>query len=401
MPRSKQILPGGTRLSDYLSASCIANLVPLSTVREVLRRQNRETIRERKLPREFLVYYVIALTFFSGVNVRAVLECILECLSTSWSDLKTLAAGESAISQGRVRLGYEVMRDLFECICRPMAVRETRGAWYKDWRLVAIDGSDFDLADEKHILQEFPKHSNGVEYPYPQLKFVALLEIGTRSIFAAAQGNDNSSEKSLALQVLPALKPNMLLIGDRYYMGYDMFEKASATGAAVLFRASRLFKFKCIQRLGDGSYLAEIKHGHGAKRVAGKQLVRVIEFHVKEKESGQKESVRLVTNILEPDQAPALELAGLYCRRWGIETGFREIKNSLKLKDVNLRSKRADLVKQEFWSYLIAHYVIRHMMHQAALKNDTSPEDISFKYSVQIIKQTALSRVFFPDDGKF
>lgn len=400
MPRTKQLLPGGTRLSDYLSASCIANLVPLATVKEVLRRQNKETIRERKLPREFLVYYVIALTFFSGVNIRAVLECILECLSTSWSGLKTLAAGESAISQGRVRLGFEVMRDLFDCICKPMATKETRGAWYKDWRLVAIDGSDFDLPDEEHILQEFPKHSNGVEYPYPQLKFVALLELGTRSIFAAAQGNDKSSEKSLALEVLSALKPGMLLIGDRYYMGFDMFNVVSKTGAAILFRARSNFNFTPVQRLVDGSYLTEIRPGNNKKRSNEKLLVRVIEFRVKEKESGQEDTIRLVTNIMDPALAPALELANLYCRRWGIETGFRELKNSLKLKDVNLRSKRADLIKQEFWSYLIAHYVIRHMMHQAALKNDTSPEDISFKYSVQIIKQSALSRVFFPNNGE-
>lgn len=400
MPRSKQILPGGARLSDYLAVNCIERVVPLATVKDILRQYDKETLRRRKLPREFLVYYVIALSFFSGVNINSVLECLEESLCLDDAQGVDLSTCQSAISQARERLGFEVMRELFQRICKPMATKETLGAWYRDWRLVAIDGSDFDLADEADIRNEFPKHSNGVEYPYPQLKFVALLELGTRSIFAAAQGNDKSSEKELAMQLFPALTQEMLLIGDRYYMGFDMFEKATASGAAVLFRASRLFHFRSKERLSDGSYLAEIQPGHGLKRSDKKMLVRVIEFKVKEKTSGSEVAIRLVTNILSPDKAPAVELAHLYCRRWGIETGFREIKGSLKLKDANLRSKRADLVKQEFWSYLLAHYITRYMMHQAALKRQISPEDISFTHSIQIIKQAALSRVFFPGDNE-
>lgn len=393
MPRSKQNLAGGMRLSDSLAINFIQTIIPMEIIKKSLEENKKGTIRQRKLPRELLCYYEITLPLYSGTNINAALEC----MTSNLPEYKDIRCCQSAISQGRERLGDQVMKTIFKKVCKPMATQATNGAWYKGYRLVAIDGSDFDLADEKDIKTKFPKHGNGVEYPYPKLQFNALIELGTRAIFAVAMGNDEDSEMKLALQVIPELKKDMLLLGDRYYMGYDFYTQVLATGASVLLRARQNFNFNDRHSLPDGSYLATIQKNHSKKETT---TVRVIEFKVHEKVSGKETTIRLVTNILDSGKAPALELAQLYCRRWGIETGFKEIKDSLKLPNVVLRSKTAQLVKQEFWGYMIAHYIIRSVIHQAALAQQIPPEDISFSYTISIIHDSVLGRVFSPKRKK-
>jgi len=401
MPRSKQILSGGIRLSDCMSLSVLAEIIPLETVKQILTRNQKATIRERKLPREFLVYYIIALAWFSGTNIRSVLRLLLDGLNLLFPFVNEKStervAGEAAISQAREKLGHQVMKDLFACICKPVSSKKTRGAWYKKWRLVSIDGSNFDLPDEEELYQDFPKHNNGAEHPYPQLRFSALVELGSRCIFAAAQGNQLTSEKKLSEQLFPSLTSEMLLIADRYYLGYDTFQKLSITGTFVLLRAKRNFTLPCLTELPDGSYLSELAPPCDKRHLTERIPVRVIEFRLVANGKKSIESYRLVTNIMDCEQAPAQDLAGLYSRRWGIETAFAEIKRSLKIDGMSFRSKRAELVKQEFWGFLLAHYVLRCIMWRAAEKNDIDPGDIGFTDTVNVVRRK-IGRHFSPHE---
>lgn len=396
MARRKQILSDGLRPNDIIGAGVLARVVSSVEIANALQKNKQETHRERKLSKQLLVYYVIAMTLFSNVNTRSVLKALLESLSAIFPGICKDAAHESAISQGRARLGEQVMKDLFEAVCVPISTGNTKGARYKDWTLVAIDGSDFDLPDEEDIRKSFPKHSNGVEYPYPQLKFVGLIELGTRCIFGAALGNDKDSEHALAEQAIPLLKPGMLLLGDRLYMCYNLFTKAAETGAAVLFRAKSSLTLKPIQRLSDGSYTAKIFCDRTDKRRDSGTVVRVIEYRITRNGTKSDETYRLVTNILDPEEAPAAELAMLYCERWGIEIALGEVKDHLRVPGHNFRSKRADLVKQEFWGCLIAHYIIRRIIHDAASANHLDPDDISFQGTVNIVRRRSASALPFP-----
>lgn len=396
MARRKQFLADGVRLSDFIGTSIMAEVLPMAVVRAALAKHGRLTLRQRKLPREFLVYYVVAMALYANVNLRSVLQALLEGLTAFFPSLCRLAACDAAISQGRERLGEAVMRDLAETVCRPIATDKTIGAWYKSWRLMAIDGSDFDLPDEAAITREFPKHSNGVEYPFPQLRFVALVELGTRCMCAITQGNDRDSEKKLATQVISCLQPGMLLLGDRYYMGYDLYTQVVATGAAVLFRAQANFKLTPIEHLPDGSYLAKIYRDRKDRRHDDGVVVRVIEYRVTENGQPSAERYRLVTNILDWQQAPAAELAQLYSARWGIETTYDEIKNHLKLPRHTLRSKRPDLIRQEFWGFILAHFILRVVIHQAAQSNHLDPCGISFQQTVNIVRRKSASAQPFP-----
>lgn len=398
MARTKQALTDGIRMNDIIGAGILTKVVPGTVVSSVLEKNNQHTIRERKLSKEFLIYYVIGMALFSNINIRSVLKALLESLSYIFPDIIKEAACESAISQGRSRLGDSVMKDLFESVCVPLSTPSTKGSTYRDLNLVAIDGSSADLPDEQDICKSFPKHNNGVEYPYPQLKFVALVELGTRCVFSAALGNDNDSEHVLAEQVIPSLKPGMLVLADRLYMCYNLFSKADKTGAAVVFRAKSAFNLIPVEQFDDGSYTARIFDRHIDRRKG--KLVRVIEYTIKANGKKTDEVYRLVTNILDPEKAPASELAELYCRRWGMETAFDEIKDHLKLPSHSFRSKRADLVKQEFWGFLIAHYIIRYIIFQAASANNISPNDISFQGTINIVKRRSASALPFPPEHK-
>ena len=140
-------LPAGIRLSDYISLGVIARAVPPERVRQVLAETGRASERERDLPAQVMVYYAIALALYMGSSTREVLRCLLEGLRWLWGAEAVKVAGKSGISQARSRLGEAPLRRLYEEVVRPIATRASKGAWYRDWRLVSLDGSCLDVAD--------------------------------------------------------------------------------------------------------------------------------------------------------------------------------------------------------------------------------------------------------------
>src|ERR671921_777241 len=140
-------LPAGVRLSDRISLGVIARAVPPDRVRQILAETGRASERERDLPAQVMVYYAIALALYTGSGTREVLRCLLEGLRWSWGADAVRVAGKSGISQARTRLGAEPLRRLYERVVRPIATPATKGAWYRAWRLVSLDGSCLDVAD--------------------------------------------------------------------------------------------------------------------------------------------------------------------------------------------------------------------------------------------------------------
>ena len=123
--------------------------------------------------------------------------------------------------------------------------------------------------------------------------------------------------------------------------------------------------------------------------------LRVIEYELQGVE-GAGPLYRLVTTILDPEQAPAADLAALYHQRWEIETSLDELKTHLRGAQIVLRSKTPELVKQEFFGLLMTHYAIRRLMHQAALKADEDPDRISFLHSVRVVQRRLPRYVAIP-----
>jgi hypothetical protein len=180
-------LPAGARITDYISLGVITKTFPLSSIGPVLSSTGKRSIRQRDLPAQVVVYYVIALALYMQSSYREVLRCLLEAVQwLSDPSVGVRVAGKSGISQARTRLGWEPLRQLHDELVKPVAVRSTRGAWYRSWRLVSLDGSSLDVADEKANEDAFsrPGASRGSS-AYPQIRFVSLVENGTHVLLAA------------------------------------------------------------------------------------------------------------------------------------------------------------------------------------------------------------------------
>ena len=402
MARTLAGLPAGTRVTDYISLGAVAGKVPMGRVHEVLEREGRQSQRQRQLPAHVMVYYVIALALYMEVSYGEVLRCLLEGLE--WIGLpvqRIRRTGPSGISQARSRLGVAPLKRLYEELVEPVAVEQTRGAWYRGWRLISLDGSTLDVADEKVNNEAFgrPGVARGAS-GFPQLRFVSLVECGTHVLFGAQEGPYSTSEIELARSVLGRLRPGMLCLADRNFYSFALWSRAAATGAELVWRMKANAVLPCVERLEDGSYLSKIYPSQKDRRHDRHAvLVRVIEYRLEGLPDAEP-LYRLLTTILLPQVAPARELAALYHERWEIETSLDELKTHLRGRRIVLRSKTPELVRQEFYGLLLAHYAVRGLMHEAALQAELDPDELSFVHAVRVIKRKILTAGSFPPSGE-
>jgi hypothetical protein len=388
MSRSSAALPAGTRLADHISLGVIAKTFPLARIAAILADTGAASQRQRDLPAHVMVYYSIALALYMTASTREVLRCLLEGLRWLWGAQVVTVASKSAISQARTRLGDQPLERLYQQTVAPMATAQTRGAWYRDWRLVSLDGSCLEVADTKANNDAFgrPPASRGAS-AFPQLRFVALVENGTHVLFGACLGPFSTGELTLAHDVVPALRKGMLCLADRHFPGYELWQKATAAGADLLWRTRTNARLDRDQVLADGSYLSRLYASTSDRRNRRNGIVvRAIDYRLDGVE-GADPIYRLITTILDWQAAPAEELAALYHERWEIEGALDELKTHLRGARIVLRSKTPALVKQEFWGLLLAHYAVRGLMHEAALKGDQDPDQLSFLHAVRVIRR--------------
>ncbi len=389
MARTVASLPEGSRITDYISLGVITKTFPMRKIHSVLAATGTASVRQRDLPAHVVVYYVIALALYMHSSYREVLRCLLEGVQWLLDPSATVkVAGKSGISQARTRLGWEPVRRLHDDVVKPIAVRATRGAWYRQWRLVSLDGSTLDVADEAANDEAFgrPGASRGSS-AYPQIRFVSLVENGTHVLFGSQMAAYGTSEVALAKAVLAGLQPGMLCLADRLFFGFQLWKLARETGADLLWRIKKNMRLACEERLPDGSYLSRIYPSvKDWRRKTNGVQVRVIDYRL-DGVADAEPIYRLVTTILDHTKSPAAQLAALYHERWEIETALDELKSHLRGAKIVLRSKTPDLVRQEFYGLMMAHFAIRGLMHEAALKADDDPDRLSFLHAVRVIRR--------------
>lgn len=390
MARHAKIISQGNTATEHIGVGVLALCFPLQKVKGIIAACGKADKRVRDLTAALVVYYVIALSLFPGVAYQSVLRWLLSGLQWLGNHHFRVASKES-LSVARQRLGELPMQRLHEEMARPMEERSLPGSYFKDLLLVAFDGSTLALQDTADNAGEFGRSSNqNGEGAWPLARFVALVECGTHLIFAAKLGGYKDSEIKLAKSLAPSLRIGMLCMADRLFPGYALWKQFAATGAHQLWRAKLSVKLQKLKVLADGSYLAkwlpEEERLKGHKAVT----VRVIEYRLKDPGAAddKAEVYRLITTILDPAVATAAELAALYPQRWEIEISIKEGKTILRKGHITLRSKTAELVKQEFWGMILAHYLVRKMMAQAALDKGRDPDELSYEGSIEIIKST-------------
>jgi hypothetical protein len=401
--------PQSGRLSDYLCLGVISRIYPRDLVDEVLAETRSKEKRNRLLPARLVVYYVIALALFFGEAYEEVMRKMVGGLRfvSAWERAWQVPT-PSALCQARQRLGEAPVRRLFERAAAPLATPATIGAWLGERRLMAIDGVTLDVPDTPDNEAAFgrPASRTGQGGAFPQVRVVGLGECGTHAVIAAELGPIATGERELAAGVLVEMEEGMLVIFDRGFYSYDFFTAARHTGADLLFRLTASLKLPVLQRLPDDSYLSAITPkgigtpatlGEARWRAANRQavIVRAVEYQITDRDTNG-ETYRLITTITDWQEALAPDLVAAYHQRWEFEIALDEIETHQIAHSRVLRSKSPQMVRQEIWGILLAHYAIRALMVEAAHDADIDPDRLSFIRSLRVIRREADGSADFP-----
>jgi hypothetical protein len=377
----------------------LAKVFPAERVHEALDAHGCNSQRIRRFPAVAGVYYTMALSLYPEAAYEEVFSVVAQGLAWAGGLSQPQPVSKSSISALRTRTGSAPLRDLIRSCCVPMAdpVRQPQ-AFYRGLRVMAIDGSRIELADEADVAQAFGRPGSRTgEAGYPQAQCVVLAECATHAIAAAEMGPYRGDEWELCQWLLGALEPGMLLLADRGFNGFEHWQQALATGAQLLWRATESRLLPVRQMLADGSYLSVLEPTGQNKRSTAEQAVpvRVIEYQL----PGVPDAApryRLITSLLDPQEAPALELAALYHRRWQVEAVFDELKTHLRQGRRVLRSKTAELVRQEFYGWVLAHYAVRWLLHEGADRSGLADDELSFMRHVHLVRREQPRSGAFP-----
>lgn len=389
MARTKAVLGSGARLSDYLSATLLARVFPADQINQILDAQGRNSRRVRSFPALVGVYYCMALSLYPEAAYEEVFAVLAEGFAWSQGRTQPTPVAKSSISELRSKLGAEPLRELMHQACVPLAQeRKHPQAFFAKRRVVAIDGSNFEVPDEVDNIETFgyPGSRTG-QANYPQAQCAVLVECGTHAILNANIGPYHAAEWDICVPLLETLGAGMLCLADRGFAAYPYWKQARATGADLLWRCANNRILPVEKELEDGSYLSRIYPSKGRKSESDAIEVRVIEYEITNPE-GKPERYRMLTSLFNPKEAPAEELAALYHTRWEIESVFDELKTHQQQSRRVLRSKTPELVRQEFYGWVLAHYAVRWLVHQTALEHQMAHDALSFTRHLHLLRRS-------------
>ncbi|MFD6972579.1 IS4 family transposase [Streptomyces sp. NPDC059949] len=343
----------------------------------VAKHGRRGELRRRPLPARLVVYFVLALCLFA----RESYEEVISVLTSGIPGSRALArVNRSSLCRARIRLGEEVLETVFRQVAGPLAVAETPGAWWRGLRLLALDGTQFDVPDSVSNGDTFDVPSTGgTPFGFPQVRAAVLAAIGTHAVLDAGLGGYRDGERRVGHPLASSTGPGDLVIADRGFWSVEFVHAFTASGAHLLVRLQSNHLGTTQSELPDGSRGSLMRPGKDARlRAAGEGRVlptettyRVITFT-----KDNKKVVHLGTSLLDTEHYPADELIALYRQRWEIELTFDEIKNHLG-PGGPLRSRTPEAVRQELWALLAAHQAVRRFAHAAACRPSTSPPTAS------------------------
>lgn len=392
------------RLIDHIGLGVVSARFNRDLLEEVLNRSGRREKRVRRLPAHVMIRYVIAMGLFFSESLDEVMRRLVGNLRRlgSWDDDWQVPTA-SAITQARQRLGAEPVKMLFDRACVPLAGPGTKGAWLARRRLMAIDATSVDVADTPANVERFGRMGSGPKASaFPKLHVAALAECGSHAIVGAVLGSCRTGERTLIKDLAGRVGPGMLVLADAGLYSFDLFNSFAATGADLAWRVGASVSVGHLRWLTDGSYQALIfKAGLSAPQRArlveqartGQEiptdlarLVRVVEYTVPDR-NPDGELIVVVTTLTDHHEVPAMELAAAYQQRWEEESALDEIKTDLRGRGEVLRSKTPDLVEQQMWGLLLAHYAIRALLLDAADPAGYDPDRMSFIKGLRVVRR--------------
>jgi hypothetical protein len=405
------VVAGSGVLTDWISLGVLASSVPRDAVDDAIAVTGKGAQRAGgKLPPHVVAYLVMALALFADDDYEEVAARLAQTLR-GWGcwDADWEVPTRGGITQARKRLGPGPLAEVFSQVAGPVADLDTAGAFLGPWRLMSVDGMEWDVPDTGPNREAFGSRSGSEgEAAFPKIRVVTVSECASHAAVLAAMGpaagGKGSGEQFLARELFPQLEEDWLVIADRNFYCWKDWCAAAGTGAALLWRVKSDILLPVLELLPDGSYRSVLVSPKitGKKREAllgaaqrGEDLdqdqardVRVIEYEVPDREgNGKDELIALVTTILDFREAPAAVLAAGYHERWEHETGNKQLKTYLRGPGKVLRSQSPDMVRQEIWGYLLTHDAISALTCAAATAAGIDPDRVKFKRTVRVIRR--------------
>ena len=393
----------GARLADSVSVGVLERVFSRAFVDGVIEECGRREQRVRALPARVVAYFCLGLALWTEGSYEDVLGMVSSGLL--WSeggDGPAQMASKVALFKARGRLGPEPLEMMFRRVAVPLGKPDWEGCFLGGRAMLAIDGTTVDVPDTKTNNAHFGRAgvSKGERSAFPSARLVAVAECGTHAMVDAEIGAYTTSEVALSKNLVDRFKPGTLVIADRGFYGYDLWVRAVATGADLLWRVKKNLKPRFVEDLGDGSWLGEIRGGRAGSK-ATPVRVRVIDYTVDngipdDDPDGEAGGFRLITTVLDPNDIDAADLAVAYWERWEIESVFDELKTHQRGARSVLRSKSPALITQELWAMLCCHYAIRALMADVEVNGGRDPDRVSFVAALRIARNSAHQGGFSP-----
>ncbi|MGA9208355.1 MAG: IS4 family transposase [Terriglobales bacterium] len=367
--------------SERQRLAAIKRIIPRQKVTAALRRAGRGRTCCLRTSDEFMIWFVVALGLFCGDCYRQIYRWLVP-----WK--KGDVPGRSTLCEARHRLGVAPLVRLAATVVQLLAGPDTPSAFYGGLRLMAVDGFVVDLPDMPLNDRVFgrPSTARGSS-AFPQAQVLGLVEAGTHVFWRWLIKDCNVDETRMVPPLLKHLQPDMLLLWDRGFTSFELVRQVRGRGAHLLAHWKMNRILKPIRVLRDGSYLARLYRDDRDRRADRDGIdVRVIEYRIDDPiRDGQAEPHRLLTTLLDERRHPALTLVELYHVRWEEELAIDEFKTHEMERPV-LRSQTPAGVVQEIYGLMLAHYVLRTLMHEAARRVPISPVRMSFTGTLKILR---------------
>jgi hypothetical protein len=388
MPRGHCTLPADDagRVLDRLAG--LEQVIRPEDIQQALSATGRVNSRDCPLTYEVMLWVVLAMGLLTDLPIRQVFK-----------HSRRLRVGEasphrSSLCVARQRLGVAPLRHLFTQVVRPLARPDTPEAFYREWRLMALDGVVFDVPDSDRNAAAFGRPTAGPrgDGAFPQIRKLSLVEVGTHVEVAWVVRPCGCGERAMVDGLLRHLTPEMLVLWDRGFFSYQLWRKLDGRGVKVLARVVSRLILRPLRTLADGSYLAKIYQSPSDRQKDRDGIVvRVIRYTLNDPQRvGHGEEHVLITNLLDEEVTPAKELILLYHERWEEELVFDEQKTHQDprraTKPAQLRSETPAGVIQEVYALSLGHFVIRALMFEAAATVGLDPDRLSFTGCFQILK---------------
>lgn len=388
-------------LSPGLSMDALTGIVTPETVTQVLAEHGCVTPRTRKLSVALTVWTLIGMFLYGQCALERALRHVLHGLRlVGWEPSERLP-GRSALAYRRRQVSVPAMAALCRALCRPLATARTVGAFRFGLRLMALDGTVDAVADTPENAAVFGRAKNGHgTSAYPQVRGVHLVECGTHAVVDATFWPYHIGERRGAARLMRSVEADWLLMWDAGLHSFDLFAATRQRSAHVLARLPAGVKVTPLQINADGSWWAELRPTDPARRRTGECLrVRVIEYTLSDPALSPKHTrFRLGTTLLDPERYPARDLVETFHVRWEFESTLDEIETHQRLHDVPLRAQSPRHVLQELYALIMAHFILRALMHQAACRAGLAPTALSFVHALDIIRHAITDfQIFAPE----